>query len=227
MTVSVKTPHPHSALTPDLLAQRLGAHGPQVWTRGTNGRQAGVAIILREGNDGLEVLFIQRSERPGDPWSGHMAFPGGHREPTDADLAATAVRETAEEIGLNLTRDGRLLAVLDQTRAQPRGRSLDLVIGPAAFLLEQPHARISMNYEVADTVWASLDALLDNRYHCVRRFTIRDTTADFNGFLLPGGQFVWGLTYRMLKEFFQVLVPGWTALDQPDDAPDDPPEPAP
>ena len=49
-----------------------------------------------------EVLFIKRSARQGDRWSGHVALPGGRRDPTDKDDVAAAVRETREEVGLDL-----------------------------------------------------------------------------------------------------------------------------
>jgi 8-oxo-dGTP pyrophosphatase MutT (NUDIX family) len=64
--------------------------------------RAAVALILREGTNGLELLFIRRADHPQDPWSGQMAFPGGRAEPGEEDLKATAVRETAEEIGVDL-----------------------------------------------------------------------------------------------------------------------------
>jgi 8-oxo-dGTP pyrophosphatase MutT (NUDIX family) len=51
-----------------------------------------------------EILFIKRAGRVGDRWSGHTALPGGRRDPTDADDRAAAVRETKEEVGLDLTR---------------------------------------------------------------------------------------------------------------------------
>ena len=66
-------------------------------------RESVVAIILRNPAPQTELLFIKRSESAGDPWSGHMAFPGGHREADDAGLKETAIRETKEEIGLDLS----------------------------------------------------------------------------------------------------------------------------
>lgn len=56
-----------------------------------------------------EVLFIKRAGRAGDRWSGHVALPGGKRDPQDADDLAAAIRETKEEVGLDLTAKGCFL----------------------------------------------------------------------------------------------------------------------
>src|SRR3989337_2808027 len=67
-------------------------------------RKAAVALIFRSGADGQpELLFIKRADYPGDPWSGQVAFPGGREEPGDSSLADTAVRETREEAGSDLS----------------------------------------------------------------------------------------------------------------------------
>jgi 8-oxo-dGTP pyrophosphatase MutT (NUDIX family) len=52
-----------------------------------------------------EVLFIKRASRAGDRWTGHVALPGGKREPKDKDDKTAAIRETSEEIGLDLGPD--------------------------------------------------------------------------------------------------------------------------
>lgn len=49
-----------------------------------------------------ELLFIKRSSREGDRWTGHVALPGGKRDPEDEDDKATAIREAQEEIGMDL-----------------------------------------------------------------------------------------------------------------------------
>ncbi|HKK07465.1 MAG TPA: hypothetical protein VKA44_01120, partial [Gemmatimonadota bacterium] len=57
--------------------------------------RAAVVLLVRAGPASealadLEALFVQRAETEGDPWSGHMALPGGRSAPADEDLAETA-----------------------------------------------------------------------------------------------------------------------------------------
>ena len=94
--------------------------------------EAAVALILVATLDGdLEVLFIQRAELTGDPWSGHMALPGGRRSPDDSDLLATAIREAREETGIELPRD-YVLGQLDEFA--PRTPTLPpVVVRPYVF----------------------------------------------------------------------------------------------
>jgi len=64
--------------------------------------KAAVAIILRDGEHGTELLMMQRAKHENDPWSGQMSFPGGKIEASDADSKAAAVREAFEEVGADL-----------------------------------------------------------------------------------------------------------------------------
>ena len=118
----------------DHINQVVTAHNPQEVTPKASTRQAAVAVILRETANGPELLFIKRAEKEGDPWSGHMAFPGGHRDPGDDSLEAAARRETLEEIDLDLS-GAQYIGALDHQHAQPRGRVLDMLIAPHVYIL--------------------------------------------------------------------------------------------
>lgn len=175
-------------------------------------RQAAVAIVLREFEHGPEILFIKRAVQPGDPWSGQMAFPGGHRDSTDSGLKEAAMRETLEEVGLDLAL-GNYLGALDHQHAAPRGRRLDMLIAPHVFEIAGEPA-LALNYEVDETVWAPFTPLVRNELHDTQTLSITGSATVFNGYRLAGGHFVWGLTYRMLKDFFRTLDPDWRALDK-------------
>src|SRR5688500_11808432 len=99
----------------DAVRQALAGGSPD--TTSGPARRAAVALVLRDGPQGLELLFIRRAEHPLDPWSGQIAFPGGRAEPGDADLRTTAIRETAEELGFDLAADAEYLGHLDEVQA--------------------------------------------------------------------------------------------------------------
>ena len=123
-------------------------------------QRAAVAMVLREVEAGLELLFIRRAEHPNDPWSGQMAFPGGRTEPGDVGLRATAIRETREELGLDLERQGLFLGALDEVRAMARLRPMNLAIAPFVFRLDADGA-LTPSEEVESAHWLPLAGLLD------------------------------------------------------------------
>lgn len=157
--------------------------------------ETAVALILTPGARGLEALFIRRATRADDPWSGHVALPGGRREAADADRFATAVRETAEEVGVALDHS-LLLGVLDDLHpATPR--LPPLVIRPFVFGLERrPDTRLSD--EVAGVEWVALEELSA----CAGKADIafEGGTRSVDCFR-PRGLVIWGLTYRILRGF--------------------------
>ena len=174
------------------IEQRLREHRPVVLDSRQFSRQAAVAAILREEAGQTEALFIKRAQRPGDLWSGHMAFPGGHWEPGDADLAATAVRETREEIGLDLERHGRLLGHLDYMNVNPIGTGIDMLIVPFVFAVERDLPAFRPNHEVAAVLWGSIHSMFHGRSAIRRDMDVRGARRPFPGYGVQD-EIVWGL----------------------------------
>jgi len=166
--------------------------------------RAAVAIVVRDGTDGPQVLLIRRAEHPGDPWSGHMAFPGGREDPEYENLLATAIRETLEELSLDLRRARRLLGQLAPLPAMTRERPVGMTIVPFVFELTA-EAELSYSDEVAEAVWVPLDPLLHGRL----RTTFAVDRGGGERVQFPAhdvdGRIVWGLTYRMLDSLFTLL----------------------
>ena len=169
--------------------------------------RAAVAVILRDTPAGIEMLFIRRAEHPKDPWSGHMAYPGGRAEPHDTDLRATAVRETLEEIGIDLARSARLLGTLDEIRAMARGRPVDLAITPFVFRLQEDPETL-LSHEVRSLHWVPLALLFDETSRSLLDYQHENARLKLPCIRLGGTDdelVVWGLTYKMcsgLRERF-------------------------
>ena len=175
-------------------------------------RRAAIALILLEVEASLEVLLIQRAERAGDPWSGHMALPGGHVEPSDADLAATAERETWEEVGLDLRQAGERLGRLsDLTPA----RGVPIAVRPFVYLL-QARPTLLLSEEVRAAFWVPTSPLRRGERETKFRFEGAGQALEFPAWDIDG-RVVWGLTYRVLDEFLrrfnEVSAPAAAALD--------------
>src|SRR4051794_9364703 len=125
-------------------------------------RLAAIALVLRPGPGEAqpgdpEMLMIKRAEAEGDPWSGHIACPGGRMEPGDHDLAVTAVRETLEETGVDVARDGRLLGHLDDL--SPRTPALPPIVIRPYVALVRAGVEIVPSREVAAAFWVPVSAL--------------------------------------------------------------------
>jgi 8-oxo-dGTP pyrophosphatase MutT (NUDIX family) len=171
------------------------------------GSRAAVAVVMREGESGLDVLFMRRAERPDDPWSGQMSFPGGRAEPGDADLAATAVRETLEETGIDLTRDAELLGPLDEVRAMARLRPMDLTIAPFVFRLRRAVEPV-LSDEVAGLHWLPLEELVRPDLRSTMEYPHLETRLTFPC-LRVQDLVIWGLTYRMFLGLLERMGLPW------------------
>ena len=159
---------------------------------------AAVAAVLRQ-REHPEILFIQRAEHPGDPWSGHMAFPGGRHDRADPSLRFTAMRETREELGLDLDAHGQPIGRLDDVPTHKTG----LIVRPFVYAVEEL-PELALNHEVAGVFWVDLPSLMNGARDTEYPLTWKGTPMRFPGYSV-GERIVWGLTYRMLQILFDVI----------------------
>lgn len=164
-------------------------------------RLAAVAAVLRV-TDQPELLFIKRAEAEGDPWSGHMAFPGGRHEPQDGSLLDTAVRETREETAINLLTHGRILGVLDDLA--PRSPSLPRINIRPYVAIVQANVKIVASEEVAMHFWVPLKALAEPAMQTEHEVEHQGSRLRFPGYRV-GPHIAWGLTERILRQLLGLL----------------------
>lgn len=191
----------------DAIVQKLAPVGSaaDVAAREDDVPRAAVAAILREGPEGAEVFFIRRAESPKDPWSGHIAFPGGRHEPTDESLLTTAIRETLEEVGIDLTR-AELVARLPDVPAFIRSKRGRLVVTPFVFAVRE-EVTPTLNYEVAGTLWVPLASFARGEGKGTYAFTWEDKPYELPCYRLAPDQLVlWGMTHRMLESILEALA---------------------
>jgi 8-oxo-dGTP pyrophosphatase MutT (NUDIX family) len=157
-------------------------------------RRAAVAAVLHDDPAGPRVLLMKRAERAGDPWSGHISLPGGGFEPHDADLLATAIRETHEELGIELARARLLgnLPVLSPMSSGPNGVEVTPFVFAATGAIDP---RPGPEAEVA--FWLPLElaasGALDDTY------VYPGTDRAFPSWRYDG-HVIWGLTWRILGD---------------------------
>ena len=192
--------HPDVARLTRALAERPGvAEVPD-----PGARLAAVALILRAGEAGEpELLFIRRAEHPTDPWSGHVAFPGGRKDPTDATLEATAERETLEETGIDLARDGVVLGRLDDL--QPRTPTLPPIVVRPFVAAVLPLVSLTLSDECADAFWVPLAWLRDPTSRLESVVRVRGADMRVPSYR-RGEHVIWGMTERILQQFLAYLA---------------------
>jgi 8-oxo-dGTP pyrophosphatase MutT (NUDIX family) len=191
-------------LTVDSFRAALGSYQPQLLPEAEGQTRAAVAAILRPGESGAEFLFIHRAEDPRDPWSGHMAFPGGRVEPKDADPLAAAVRETNEEVGLDLTAAAQQIGRLSDVAAIGRGRPLNMVINPYVFAVEGVPPLVT-NYEVEAIVWVPAHFLADHRNRESMEYQRAGLSLELPCYRYQD-HLIWGLTLGMVDELLSLVV---------------------
>ena len=188
------------------IRQRLAEHEPRAIGPEMAPRRAAVAVILREVQSPAccEVLFIRRATNHGDPWSGHMAFPGGQMEEGDTDPLDTARRETLEEVQIDLGSSAELIGQMDDIQASARGRVIPMAISPFVFLVTEAVTPVPSQAEVQEVHWVSLSALLDPSHAATVPYELAGQRYSLPG-IGVGNRVIWGLTYQMLMRLFSVL----------------------
>ncbi|MGQ0712728.1 MAG: NUDIX hydrolase [Gemmatimonadaceae bacterium] len=195
----------HPAIKP--LVRALAVRAPALVEPDDVTRRAAVGLLVRLDETreapAPQLLLIKRATYEGDPWSGHVALPGGRREPDDPTLERTVARETWEETAIDLARDGRILGCLDEVA--PRTPVLPPIIITPFVALVRYDVDIVASPEVAEWFWVDVAALRDpavSREVVLELATGPRTVMSFQ----HGAHTIWGLTERILRQFL-ALVP--------------------
>ncbi len=172
------------------VAMNLARSGPALGLA-----SASVAVILGHGK-APSVLLIRRAERSGDPWSGQIAFPGGRASPSDGSPRETAMRETLEEVGIDLGSGGEFLGYGKPTTTHTGA----MEVVPAVFGLKS-EVEVKPNGEVASYRWVGLQELLAPRARSVYRLESQGRVVEMPAYMVED-YVIWGLTHRILSSVF-------------------------
>lgn len=183
------------------VAERLGSHIHQKqYTTGRRTR-ASVAMILRELPGDLEILFIERASDLRDPWSGHLAFPGGKVEQGE-NAKQAAERETREEIGLALETEHYLGRMSDIV-----GANLPVRVSCFAYAVVSTGINPVVNREVREVFWTRLSDLRDPERHRIATVGFSGRSLEVPAIILPHADkpVLWGITYRLVMQFLEII----------------------
>ncbi len=173
---------------------------------GSMPREAGVLVLLYPSHGELHFVLTRRTDRLGNH-SGQISFPGGRREAGDVDLAATALREANEELGIEAA-GVEIIAMLTELYVPPS----NYVIHPVVGLARQTPAFTPQPDEVAEVIETPLAQLLDPSI----KGTVPRPLVSLQGQVVKApayrlaGHEVWGATAMVLSEFEALLL---SALD--------------
>ncbi len=165
-------------------------------------RQAAVTVLLRDHAGRAEVMIIKRADDPRDPWSGHLALPGGRADAVDANLVATAARETFEEVGISLTVTESFIGQLDTFA--PTNPRLPLIEITPLIALAPPEISLQLSEEVAEAFWLPVSRMKEAGLSDVYHLQLGELTINRPAYPSPRGP-IWGITERILTSFFELL----------------------
>jgi 8-oxo-dGTP pyrophosphatase MutT (NUDIX family) len=172
---------------------------PQATSNGTTEAikeaKAAVSVICFPAMQG-QYLLIKRAPHPHDPWSGHLAFPGGMKEPQDEGLLETAIRETKEECGIHLKKEYLKATIEPMVAGKSVGKYL--VVQPYVFTVPGIPQFTLQASEICKVLWVSPQAFTDSGKH-EERAMVKTLTTTFPGFAIDG-EFLWGFSYKVLRK---------------------------
>lgn len=191
----------HSSYPFQHIASLLAKRNCETITDANGRTRASVALILRQSADDMEILFIQRATHDQDPWSGHIAFPGGKWEEGEL-VCQTARRETLEEIGIDLE-DGSYLGRLSDIV----GTNLPIWVSCCVYGMGQRISDPLLSDEVSDAFWIRLSDVRDCARHHLAPVAFDDRSYEVPAIRLPGEgkPVLWGITYRLVMQFLELL----------------------
>ena len=172
-------------------------HPPRSVSEDESFIRAAVALVFSPLQDRLVLTMIRRSKHPQDPWSGHMAFPGGRRDPEDVSELHTAIRETREEVGVVLSEED-CLGPLSPMRVPYTVSGTTMVIYPYVFLHRQK-LHCQPNEEVDGVFHFPLHSLESGEGRGDFEFPFQGKEMTLDCIELQGCR-IWGLSLRMLDE---------------------------
>jgi 8-oxo-dGTP diphosphatase len=154
---------------------------------------AAVVVLLKSTDQDFQVLFVKRTEKSCDPWSGQTAFPGGKRDPKDRNLKETVVRETLEETSINLLEGCRFLGAMEPVRSTQKP---EMKILPFIVLLEKEQT-IKLNEELTEYFWTPLKELAKHKG------TIEFNFGEYSAYIIEN-HIIWGLTYKIMHNLLSL-----------------------
>jgi 8-oxo-dGTP pyrophosphatase MutT (NUDIX family) len=180
--------------------------------RGVSLRRAAVALVLRRNLSETEMLVIKRSVSERDHWSGHLALPGGRVEAGDASLLAAALRETFEEVGINLEAGGEILGRLGVVEpksplAPPVSVAPFVAVTPAEYHVRREGEvtpPLVLSDEVAAAFWVPVSALREGGRSEVFKMVFAGVEREWPAYPSEHGP-IWGITERILTEFIETM----------------------
>jgi 8-oxo-dGTP pyrophosphatase MutT (NUDIX family) len=192
------------------LTKALGKNKPKkVLARRWRKRSAVVALVDGDHAETASLLMIQRAKREGDPWSGHMAFPGGRAEKVDRNGLATAKREMHEEVGFDVDAaehqhlKARVIGRLSDVATTRRSIAKKMVISPYVMMVES-RPKLEPNYEVDQAVWIPLAYFSNPDNREISSFKFGDEQREFPCLRYADNQVIWGMTLRMIDEILRI-----------------------